>query len=331
VRAPRLITRVAIAAGVVAGLLSTPAVSLAQAGRYALVIEGTSGGDEYAAMHRHWLDAMVKVLREKFGYDAAHLTVLAETPVAGEARSTAENLRAALDKIAKALKPADQLFVMLIGHGGGDTAVDAKFNLVGPDLTVGEWNALLKPIEGRLVFVDATSSSFPFLAGLAAEGRVIITATSSLAQHFHTAFPESFIQAFSTEAADLDKNGRTSMWEAFAYASRQVGIYYEQKGQLATEHSLLDDNFDGKGRDAGAKGEDGLLSGMTYLDPAPGSTSSDPAVQAMIGRRDELVAKVDDLRLHKKMMSAEDYDAAFEKLIIDLATVSRDIRRRTGG
>jgi hypothetical protein len=39
---------------------------------------------------------------------------------------------------------------------------------VGPDLSVSEWNGLLTPIPGRLVFVDATSSSFPFLAGLAA-------------------------------------------------------------------------------------------------------------------------------------------------------------------
>ncbi len=45
------------------------------------------------------------------------------------------------------------------------TATDAKFNLVGPDLSVSEWNDLLKPVAGHLAFVDATSASFPFLTG----------------------------------------------------------------------------------------------------------------------------------------------------------------------
>jgi hypothetical protein len=106
---------------------------------------------------------------------------------------------------------------------------------------------------------------------------------------------------------------------------------YDQKGLLATENSLLDDNADGVGRNATAAGEDGLLSGMTYLDAAPETRSGDASVQAMIQQRDALTKQVDDLRLHRKMMSAADFDAAFEKLIIELATVSREIRRKTGG
>ena len=51
-------------------------------------------------------------------------------------------------------------------------------------------------------------------------------------------------------AADRDKNGRTSVWEAFAYASQQVRRWYEQRGQLATERALIDDNGDGVGKRA---------------------------------------------------------------------------------
>lgn len=327
---PRL-TSVVAAAAALAALLAVPVRATAQTARYAVVIEGASGGDEYSGLHRRWLDAMTKILREKFGYDAAHLTVLAETPKAGEARATSEVVKATFTAYASQLKPTDTLFVLLIGHGGGDGA-EAKFNLVGPDLTVTEWNGLLKPIAARMAFVDATSASFPFLAGLAAPQRVVITATSSPAQRYHTMFPDAFIQAFTTPSADLNKDGRISMWEAFTYASRQTAQYYEQKGQLATEHSILDDTGDGVGRlSAATTGDDGLLAGMMFLDALPETKSSDPEVQALIVKRDALTVQVDDLRLHRRMISAADFEQAFEKLIVELATVSREIRRKTGG
>ena len=85
---------------------------------------------------------------------------------------------------------------LLIGHGTSVNGEDAKFNLVGPDLSASEWAALLKPIPGRLVFVDTTGASFPFLQKLAGRGRVILTATDSAAQQFETVFPEFFIKAF---------------------------------------------------------------------------------------------------------------------------------------
>ena len=44
-----------------------------------------------------------------------------------------------------------------------------------------------------------------------------------------------------TADADLDKDGRISVWEAFAFASAQTARYYEQRGQLPVEKALLDD------------------------------------------------------------------------------------------
>ena len=43
----------------------------------------------------------------------------------------------------------------------------------------------------------------------------MIAATDSVAQRFDTVFPEYFVKAFEEDAADLDKNGRVSLWEAF--------------------------------------------------------------------------------------------------------------------
>ena len=234
--------------------------SAQQGTRYALVVQGASGEEQYATQHRQWLDALVATLRDRFSFDAAHLSVLAEQAGAGELRSTSDNVRTVLTRLAGEMKPADLLFIMLIGHGGGEGA-DAKFNLVGPDLTIADWNALLKPIPGRIAFVDTTSSSFAFLGGLSAPNRVVITATSSYSQRYHTVFPDAFIKALTAEAADNDKNGRISLLEAFSHASRLVAQHYEQAGRMATERAVFDDTGDGKGRDAAGEGPDGTAAG----------------------------------------------------------------------
>jgi hypothetical protein len=52
---------------------------------------------------------------------------------------------------------------------------------------------------------------------------------------------------WAVKRADLDKDGQTSLLEAFIMASRQVGEFYEIEGRLASEHALLDDTGDQKG------------------------------------------------------------------------------------
>jgi len=47
-------------------------------------------------------------------------------------------------------------------------------------------------------------------------------------------------------------------------------------------------------------------------------------------RQQSLTEQVDDLRRRKATMSAADFDQEFEKVIVELALVSRDIRRKTG-
>jgi hypothetical protein len=312
-------------------LVLLPREARAQNERYALVIEGTTGGEPYATTNRQWLDRLVTLLRERCGIDAAHLTVLAEQPGAGEQPATAEIVRAVLGRLAGQVKDTDLVFVMLIGHGGGE-GTDVKFNLVGPDLTVAEWAALLKPVTGRLAFVDTTGSSFAFLTGLSAPGRVIITATNAMAQHFDTVFADAFIQGLGADVADADKNGRISLLEAFAYATRMVAQYYQQRGQISTEHAVFNDTGDGKAHDAAVAGDaTGTIAGLTYLDPLVTPKSSNPAVQQLLARQQALTQQVDELRRLRPSMTPEAYDAAFEKLIVDLALVSRDVRRLTGG
>ena len=138
---------------------------------------------------------------------------------------------AAVEQIRVKMKADDVLLVLLIGHGSFD-GTEAKFNLVGPDLSSGEWAALLKPIPGRIVVIDSTAASFPFLEKLAGPRRVVITATDSPMQRFDTIFPEYFIKSLTDPSADIDKNGRISVWEAFTAASMAVRRYYTQRGPL---------------------------------------------------------------------------------------------------
>lgn len=329
VRARRHARRSLLALSIVLIGLCFPALATAQGRHFALLVQGASGETQYATLHRGWLDSLTALLRDRFAYPQDRIVILAETPVGAEGRSTAEGLQKALQTLSSSLTPADQLVVVLIGHGSGDGA-DAKFNLVGRDLSVAEWAALLKPIRARLAVIDTTSASFPFLAGLAAPDRVVMTATSAFSQRYHTAFPAGLIEAFRAPDADLDKNGRVSLLEAFTYASRVVKQQYEQKGIMATEVAVLDDNGDGKGRDAATEGPDGAVAALTYLDTEVLQTSSDPETQRLLTRKQELETQVQDLLRRRSSMAEDEYAPAFQKLMTELATVSRAVREKTG-
>jgi hypothetical protein len=321
-------TRLAL---LLAGLAVTglPTAAAAQSARYAMIVQGASGEDQYAAQHRRWVDSLVKIFRDRFKYDPAHLIVLTEKPGAGEERSTAEGVRASLGRLAKSLTASDQLVIILIGHGSGQGS-DLKFNLIGPDLSVAEWATALSAIPGRLAMVNTASASFPFIGALAGPGRVVITATNTNAQRYHTVFPEGFVEALSSDAADVDKNARISLLEAFTYANRLVTQHYERAGNLlATETAALDDDGDGKPRTGTATGPDGNVAGLTFLDAAVVATSADPEVQKLLARQQVLTEQVDDLRRRQGSMPAAQYEAELEKLLTELAVVSRDIRTRT--
>ncbi len=321
---------VALVAAGAAVLFLVPRPALAQGTRHAVLVQGASGEPQYATLHRGWLDRLAGVLRDELRFDESSLTVLAERAAEGEERATADAVRAVLGRLAGAAGPDDLVFVMMIGHGSG-VGADAKFNLVGPDLTAAEWKALLDPIQARLVVVDATSASFGFLETLAAPGRVVITATNSPAQRYHTVFPDAFIDALTAKAADQDQNDRISMLEAFTFASRLVAQHYEQAGTLATEHAALDDTGGGAGRKAGEEGEDGAVAEATYLDTVAAPTSADPEVQKLLLRQQALTGELDALKRRRPTMTSEEYEREFERLATELAVVSREIRQRGGG
>jgi hypothetical protein len=312
---------------VVSSLLIGVASAAAQ-DRHALIV--TPGGDAFKAVYAEWEASLAATLKDRLGFAEQQVTLLSGVGEEETQRSSAENVRARLARLRSTAGDEDLLLIVLIGHGNVD-AGQAKFNLIGPDLTSAEWAELLKDMPGRLVVFNTTGGSFPFLADLAAEGRIVITATDSVSQRYDTVFPAQLVAALEDPAADIDKNGRVSVWELFSRVSLGVTQHYEQQGLLPTERAVLDDNGDGYGIEATEPGTttDGALARATYLERDPAALSGDPELMKLLSRRRQLEEEAEALKLRKPTTPIEEWEREFERLMIDLARVSRKIRSRS--
>lgn len=223
-----------------------------------------------------------------------------------------------------------QLWIVLIGHGTFD-GKEARFNLRGPDLSTKQLSTWLQPFQRRIAVVNTSPSSAPFLNALSATNRLIITATRSGHEQYHTRFGEYFAQALTSTSADLDKDDQVSLLEAFLVASRRAGEYYKLNGRIATEHALIDDNGDGlgtpadwfKGLRAAKKPSDkvaidGLLAQQFHLLPSQADQDLTPQQQA---DRDTLVQRILEFRETKGSMAEEEYYRQLEALLLSLARV----------
>lgn len=303
---------------------------------FLLIVVGLAGDPEHGELFHKWGAALAQAA-EHVGVTGDRLVYLvdqkgeADTHATG--RSTREGIQAALDGFAKAASAEDVVFVVLVGHGSYNNDV-ARFNLPGPDMGPAEFEALIRRLPAKhVVFVNTSSSSGPFLAPLSGPGRTVITATRSGAEHFATLFGGYFVDAFTSEAADGDKNKRISMLEAFEYARSEVARAYEREGLLATEHALLDDNGDREGTpEPSPTGKDGKLAATLSLGSAADAVPlpDDPRLRALYLERRELERRVEALRLLKDSMSPAKYASELEQLVTELALKTREIRTIEG-
>ena len=303
---------------------------------FLLIVVGLAGDAEHAELFQKWGSALAAA-SEKVGVTRDRLVYLGEPNGEGAratGRATREEIGKAMAGFATAATPDDVVYVVLVGHGNFDGRT-ARFNLPGPDMTAVEFNALLRKLPARnVVFVNTSSSSGPFVEELSAPGRTIITATRSGAEQFTTLFGGFFVEAFSSEAADADKNKRTSMLEAFLYAKGEVTRAYERDGLLVTEHALLDDNGDRKGSpDPTPTGAEGKLAAVLSLGSAADAAPlpDDPKVRALYLERRDLERRVETLRLLKDSLPPAKYASELERLATDLALKTREIRILEGG
>jgi hypothetical protein len=69
---------------------------------------------------------------------------------------------------------------------------------------------------------------------------------------------------------------------------------------------------------------------VTYLEPdAAIALPADAAQAQLVRRRAALEAQLDELKARKESMAADQYAAALEKLLIEIARLSAEIRTKT--
>jgi hypothetical protein len=307
--------------------IAIPAIAAADT-RWAVIISGASGGEKYAEQMAAWRSDLRSALVDRYGFKAEHVKILVDEAAKSGERATTANVKSLFSEIRKSGSREDFILIVLLGHGtyDGDTA---KFNLVGPDMTAKDWTDVLAGVQGRVTVVNTTEASFPFLEALSSKGRVVITATHSAAQKYATVFPEYFVKAMKEASTDLDKNGRTSIFEVFAAASAAVKQHFEQRGQLLTEHAVIDDNGDGKGRQAADEGPDGGIARIAFLDAELITDTTTPELANLIKRRRALEAQAEEHKQLKGVMPDAEWNAQFEKLMLELAQVSAEIRKKS--
>jgi hypothetical protein len=319
---------IAVAAGL---WLGAAAPASAQTTHLAVIV-GLSGDPEYAELYGKWAVSLVDGAMQRYGIPKAQVHYLTEKPADDPKRATGRSTRDEIVRMFDALAAAgreDLIFVVLIGHGTFDGRA-AKFNLPGPDMTAADFEPLLKRLAPRrVVLVNTASASGPFIEALSGPNRTIVTATRSGRESFATIFGGYFVDALTTDAADLDKNERISVLEAFEYARREVANTYERQGIILTEHALLDDTGDKEGSPTpAADGEEGriaallTLGAVTGADPLP----ADPKARALHEERRALERRVESLRLMKDSMDPARYAGELEKLLTELALKTRELR-----
>ncbi len=292
---------------------------------------GAPGVPEYASAFRAAADR----------WKAAALKGGAEAVIIGEGTASTgpsdhDHLREAIS--ARAVGSKEPLWIVLIGHGTFD-GKEAKFNLRGPDVSDAEMANWLKPVQRPLALLNGSSASSPFLSRLSAPGRILVTATRSGSESSYARFGLALAETIADPAADLDKDGQTSLLEAYLAASHRVDEFYRTRSRLATEHPLLDDNgdrlgtppdwFRGVRATRGARDGapvDGLRAHQLHLVPSDRERRLPVEVRR---HRDELELALAGIRNRKGQMPEDDYYRQLEPILLELGRLYREAESAT--
>jgi hypothetical protein len=321
-------------------LVSTLLALQVQAGdSHLLIVSGIGGQPQYSDAFHRWGTALYDAATERLELPEANVVYLAERADRDpriHARSTKENFEQALADIGAKAGPADRVFVVLIGHGSTNND-EPRFNLPGPDIAAAELAEHFRatfPTQ-LVVLANTSSASGDFLAILSGPGRVIVTATKTGFERNETIFGQFFVEAFVGDGADVDKDERVSLLEAFNYARIETARSYEDDQRLLTEHAMLDDNGDGEGStepDPQGEGSDGALARTLFLDRVgvmlAGHTEADSVLAALYNEKRGLEERIATLTNLKDEMEEAVYEAELEELLVELALKNRAIRER---
>jgi hypothetical protein len=305
--------------GILLLLAFFPTASALPATTYYVTVSGLGGEPDYEQHFAMWAKDIEKAI--KTAPDSKVDTLI---------NATREQVRGALDRVARESKPQDAVVLMLIGHGSFD-GYEYKINLPGPDLAASELATLLDRIPAtRQLVVDMTSASGGAIESLRKSNRVVITATKTGTEKNATVFARYWVEALNDPAADSDKNDVVSALEAFRFADKKTAAFYESQNRLATEHAVLEDTGKGEGvRAPSPENGEGMLAAQFPLlrIGATANASKDPAKLPLIARKEELEQQIDKLKYDKAAIPPDDYKKQLGALLLELARTQEAIDR----
>ena len=97
-----------------------------------------------------------------------------------------------------------------------------------PASNLRQWPLLL---HISMALENPCAGSSPVPAALKGPGRVVITATRTAFERNESKFAEQFVRGLSSNEADADKDGRTTVMESFTFAVREVAKACDRAGK----------------------------------------------------------------------------------------------------
>jgi hypothetical protein len=140
---------------------------------------------------------------------------------------------------------------------------------------------------------------------------------------------EQFIRAIEEGMADIDHDGRSSVYEVCSRAASLTAAWYEDQGFIASEHALLEDNGDGLGTRLPVEANveevnaDGNRAKTVYV-KHPGIAANVP--DDLIQVYESSIRAIEDLKRTKAELPETVYYEKLEALLIQAAKASRAIR-----
>ncbi len=229
--------------------------------------------------------------------------------------ATRENLLAHFETQSAMMNEDDRAAIYLIGHGSFD-GEEYKFNIPGIDISTDDILNIMESLPGQNHFLLNTSStSGALLEPLEDESRILVTATRSGNEKNATYFGEYFVEALSSEDADLNKNNNISIEEAFSYAQRQVEEYFESQGQLATEHSEI-------------IGDGAAQFTLARINPVVISNGN-PRIAELQEQNLDIDRQIETLQLRRSELSNQEYIEQLQALILQSARINEELDQLT--
>ena len=230
-------------------------------------------------------------------------------------------------RLANEISRTTRSRLFLIGHGtfdGTDYKINARPGHHGAELA-----ALLDRVPAqRQLVVNMTSCSGASLPALAQERPHSHHGHENRHGKEAPVFARYWVDALRDPAADTDKNGTVSALEAFRYTDRKVAAYFESEKLLATEHALLTDTGKANAvRDPKAENGNGLLaSAFPLIRPQTETAKAvSPEKQRLLGKKEDLEARIDRLKYQKAAMDANEYKQQLTGLLLELARTQSEI------